>query len=58
MDEKIKQGDVVELISGGLLMTVEAVDEVTEQVYCCWFDTKSELKKAQFNIRAVRKVQD
>lgn len=44
-DEKIKSGDIVELRSGGPLMTVSGF--TSNQAICVWFDNNNEFKTAQ-----------
>lgn len=46
MDEEIKAGDVVQLKSGGPLMTVNTVGDNygTKTAWCAWFDGKKEMK--------------
>jgi uncharacterized protein YodC (DUF2158 family) len=56
MDE-FKIGDKVELKSGGLLMTVNFIDNVLLQIECVWFDKKI-LKKQRFNAKALKKKID
>lgn len=46
-------GDVVQLKSGGPRMTVETSDETLTS--CTWFDTKGELKRADFPTVIVEK---
>jgi uncharacterized protein YodC (DUF2158 family) len=46
MADSFKVGDVVQLKSGGPMMTVEEVEERT--VFCIWFD-KTERKAGRFN---------
>jgi uncharacterized protein YodC (DUF2158 family) len=42
----MKQGDVVQLKSGGPLMTVQEVKPTA--ILCSWFDDKHNLKNAAF----------
>lgn len=46
---EFKPGDVVQLKSGGPIMTVKFLDEDGD-VYCEWFDKKEELKGSRFTV--------
>jgi uncharacterized protein YodC (DUF2158 family) len=52
----IKPGDVVQLKSGGPLMTVLAVNN--GEAFCSWFDSKSEAKQGGYPLIALMKDQD
>lgn len=55
-DIDIKEGDAVELVSGGPVMTVEEVDNAaTKKARCTWFD-KSKRNTERFKISSLRKV--
>ena len=53
--DKINAGDVVQLKSGGPLMTVRFVDG--DQAYCEWFD-KSKNEGAKFALLQLEKIED
>ncbi|HKT27884.1 YodC family protein [Dyella sp.] len=44
-----KPGDVVQLKSGGPVMTIKFIDE-DEEAFCEWFDKKEELKAGRFTV--------
>jgi uncharacterized protein YodC (DUF2158 family) len=44
-----KPGDVVQLKSGGPVMTIKFIDEDGD-VFCEWFDKKDELKAGRFTV--------
>lgn len=46
---EFKPGDVVQLKSGGPIMTVKFLDEDGD-IYCEWFDKKEELKGSRFTV--------
>ncbi|WP_368893566.1 DUF2158 domain-containing protein [Kluyvera ascorbata] len=48
MSEKLQDGTVVQLRSGGPLMTVSFFDDERDQYYCEWF-VKDERKSGFFN---------
>lgn len=48
MSNKFADGVVVQLNSGGPVMTVSHYDEESEQYLCEWF-VKDEIKRAHFN---------
>lgn len=54
MAEQIKVGDVIQLKSGGPLMTVNAVGDSSGKptVWCTWFD-KTEQKRGHFPLEGV-----
>lgn len=45
---ELKEGDVVQLISGGPLMTVELPGNEPNSVRCYWFTSNGELQKSTF----------
>ena len=52
MSEPIKKGDVVQLKSGGPMMTVSTDPENDGIVECVWFDRK-ELMQQEFPVAAL-----
>jgi uncharacterized protein YodC (DUF2158 family) len=46
--EAIKAGDVVQLVSGGSLMTVERVEGT--RAYCVWFNEDDQLNRDSFEL--------
>ena len=48
MSEKLEDGTVVQLKSGGPLMTVSYFDDERDQYYCVWF-VKDERKSGFFS---------
>ena len=57
MENTFKEGDVVQLKSGGFKMTVEVASTAwTGHVYCSWFDDKRKLQREQFQPGALVKV--
>ena len=60
MTDEIQPGDVVQLKSGGPLMTVASVGETHMtgelSVWCEWFDDKKQAQKETFSLIAVKKV--
>ena len=61
MTEEIKPGDVIQLKSGGPLMTASSVGEAhmtgDMTVWCEWFDDKKQAQKGTFSLIAVKKVE-
>jgi uncharacterized protein YodC (DUF2158 family) len=60
MPGKFSEGDVIQLKSGGPLMTIENAFEPVagKQTYrCTWFDGKNELKRAEFKEEALEKYE-
>lgn len=55
----IKAGDLVQLKTGGCLMTVERTDDgaTYNYVYCIWFDDVGELRKNTFHKNSLRKLE-
>lgn len=54
-------GDVVQLKSGGPLMTVESTGPDTsgrERVLCVWFDSKESQQKNSFAVESLEKIDD
>ena len=51
MADQIKVGDVVQLKSGGPLMTVEIVD--ADRAFCTWF-TNNEKRREPFQLAALQ----
>lgn len=56
-DEQLKPGDVVQLKSGGPLMTIAHFDSAFEQFWCVWFDGKKE-KGCLFSLEVLKKVNE
>jgi len=56
--EKLNPGDLVQLKSGGPVMTIELIDEnemlTSSQALCSWFDGKK-LTKESFSLEALTK---
>jgi uncharacterized protein YodC (DUF2158 family) len=48
-DQKWNKGDVVQLKSGGVRMTVESIDEEYDLITCTWFGDKNKLERADFS---------
>ena len=44
-----KNGDEVQLKSGGPIMTIQYIDSEIETISCSWFDGKRELKNGSFH---------
>ena len=57
--EEIKQGDVVQLKSGGPTMTVETVAEDLLELtaFCTWFDKNNVLQSGKFQVTSLKKSQ-
>ena len=53
--EQIKEGDVVQLKSGGPSMTVESIEE-NGYLYCQWF-TDKKLRGETFNPNSLEKTE-
>lgn len=60
MTAEIQPGDVVQLKSGGPMMTVAMVGEAQTTgemtVWCEWFDEKKQAQKGTFSLIAVNKT--
>lgn len=60
MTDEIQPGDVVQLKSGGPMMTVASVGEAhltgEMSVWCEWFDEKKQAQKGTFSLIAVKKA--
>lgn len=56
-DEQFKPGDVVQLKSGGPLMTIAHYASDFEQFWCEWFDGKKE-KGHHFSPAVLKKVSE
>ena len=54
----IQAGVVVELKSGGPLMTVMGVIDINNYVKCCWFKCDQSLEMAIFHIKALKTAAD
>ncbi len=52
----MKVGDVVQLKSGGPLMTVSDIED--EDVYCNWFDKNDKLVSSSFRILQLKIVDE
>ncbi len=57
MSQAFADGCVVQLNSGGPLMTVGFFDEETEQYHCEWF-VKDERKSANFNGSSLKEYKE
>jgi uncharacterized protein YodC (DUF2158 family) len=51
-------GDLVQLKSGGPIMTVVGTAEYTGDTICKWFDPSSKLQQAEFAPGALTRVED
>lgn len=55
MADEIKEGDIVQLKSGGPHMTVQEVDDKSNEAFCRWFDSTNTLKDAEFPTHMLKK---
>lgn len=53
---KLEIGDVVQLQSGSLKMTVERLED-SKNVKCVWFDSKQELQRCKFTKKSLKKYE-
>ncbi len=51
---EFKEGDEVQLKSGGPKMTVQEAD--FEEIYCQWFDNKQNVKEGRFLSKTLKPV--
>lgn len=56
MSEKIENGTVVQLKSGGPLMTIDSYDEDRQQYYCEWF-VKEQRQAGYFSGTSIQKYE-
>jgi uncharacterized protein YodC (DUF2158 family) len=56
MAHKIKIGSVVQLNSGGPLMTVVQIDQTQQLVKCTWFLEGGEMKTSYFQGESLKTV--
>jgi uncharacterized protein YodC (DUF2158 family) len=62
MDQQFKVGDVVQLKSGGLKMTIDAIDKfgmgsTRDEARCVWFEG-SKRNQALFELPVLKKAND
>lgn len=57
MTDKLQDGTVVQLNSGGPLMTVSYFDDERDQYYCEWF-TKEKRESGFFNGSSIKEYKD
>jgi uncharacterized protein YodC (DUF2158 family) len=55
-EQKLEDGDIAQLRSGGPLMSVEEITD--NQALCTWFDEAGKLQKRRFLLAALRKVSE
>jgi uncharacterized protein YodC (DUF2158 family) len=55
MESDLKDGDKVQLISGGPAMTIDSIDVATSRAACVWFDSKNIMKTAKFALHTLKK---
>ena len=53
----LKEGDIVQLKSGGASMTVESTDDLGGYISCVWFDGKKAMNKS-FAPHGLKKVEE
>jgi uncharacterized protein YodC (DUF2158 family) len=61
MSEGFQLGDVVLLKSGGLLMTIESIENASsghKRAFCVWFDENKEVKSNSFLVHTLEKSKD
>lgn len=54
-NEVFQAGDVVQLKSGGAIMTIEWVRTVEKDCKCSWFDSSGKIHNQMFAIAALEK---
>lgn len=55
METKLKEGDEVQLKSGGPVMTIDSIDESASRASCVWFDSKQNMQNAKFALHTLVK---